>query len=334
MSPTVIRLAGGGRLAMQRPEPGRFWIRYSLKSWDSPPLPWTDLAAGSLGDASGRSWAPGLAAETPSDEVLYLPPVPSRRAAARDELARQRLRFGGPALIQLLPGETTAVPPVSGLAFVFDLLHCLLERDLGALRALPCEAAAVWPLVPGLTDDPALWEQGCRELAAAGARCVQALTLALTPSDRRRLAEGWGGEKAFDALFHGLAPAERDFARVAARHGLEPFLARPVPELPAMLGSNRWFGGALALAGELWLRLGRPVETGQALYRDARWVDRALYLLKDLAQEGNLGVLPVSPLSREIVTELAEAGESEQLARLLAEYLAPAEAPGDDQEEP
>ena len=85
-----------------------------------------------------------------------------------------------------------------------------------------------------------------------------------------------------------------------------------------MLGAgNRRIGGALALAAEIWLRLGRPIETGQALYRDARWVDRSTYDLEALAREGNLGVLPLDPLSREIVAEYEEAGESERLAQLL-----------------
>ncbi len=96
-----------------------------------------------------------------------------------------------------------------------------------------------------------------------------------------------------------------------------------------MLGAaNRRIGGVLALAAEIWLRLGRPVETGQALYRDARWADRTTYDLEALAREGNLGVLPLDPLSREIVAECEEAGESEHLARLLQEYLAPEEDPG------
>jgi hypothetical protein len=284
-----------------------------------------NLAAGTLGDwgkgAKARSSDWAALGEIPLDDVLYVPPVLPRRAAARDELARDRLVGGTPVLIQLFPGETTTVPPVSGAAFVFDLLAALLERDLGSLRRLPSEATAVWPLLPGLTDDPALWELGCRDLVAAGARCVQALTPALTPADRRRLAEQWGQEEAFDALFHRQPPCERDFARVAHRHGLEPFLPRPLPRPPVHGAANRRIGGALALAGEVWLRLGRPVETGQALYRDARWVDRAPYDLEALAREGNLGVLPISSLSREIVAECAEAGESERLARLLAEYL-------------
>ena len=322
--------------ASQLPEPGRFWIRYVPKSWEAPERPWINLAAGTLGDWSrqpkGRAAEIASLAETPLDDVLYLPPVPPRRAAARDELAQSRLVAGTPVLVQLLPGEETTVPAVTGAAFVFDLLQALLERDLGALRRLPAGSTAAWPLVPGLTDDPALWELGCRDLAAAGVRCVQAVALTLTPADRRLLAERWGGEEeAFDALFHREPRAERELARMAHRHGLAPFLPRPLPRSPVLGAANRRIGGALALAAEIWLRLGHPVETGQALYRDARWADRSTYDLEALTREGNLGVLPLDPLSREIVAECAEEGESERLARLLAEYLAPDESSGADE---
>jgi hypothetical protein len=323
------------KTASQLPEPGRFWIRYVPKAWEPPERPWTHLAAAALGDwGKGKPRSPDLAAlaETPLDDVLYFPPVPPRRAAARDEAARDRLMGGTPVLVQLLPGEESTVPSVAGAAFVVDLLQVLLERDLGALRRLPAGSTAVWPLLPGLTDDPALWELGCRDLATAGVRCVQALAPTLTPADRRRLAERWGGEEgAFDALFHREPRAERDFARAAHRHGLAAFLPRPLPRPPVLGAANRRIGGALALAAEIWLRLGRPVETGQALYRDARWADRTTYDLEALAREGNLGVLPLDPLSREIVAECEEAGESERLARLLHEYLAPEEDPGADE---
>lgn len=318
--------------AAQLPEPGRFWIRYVPRHWEEPERLWVNLAAGRIGEWGARARAagfPDLTAAQP-DDVLYLPPVPPSSAAARDELARARLVNGAPVLVQLFPGEETSVPPTSGGAFVFDLLQVLLERELEALGRLPSGSAAVWPLVPGLTDDPALWELGCRELAAAGVRCVQALTLSLAPADRRRLAERWGGDEAFDALFHGPEPAERDFARAAHRHGLEPFVSRPLPRPPAAVTGNRWLGGVLALAGELWLRLGRPVEQGHAFYRSARWIDRSPYDLEALAREGNLAVLPFDAMSRELVAECAAMGESERLARLLAEYVAPEETGADE----
>jgi hypothetical protein len=331
------------RPASQLVEPGRFWIRYVPKSWEPPERPWVNLATATLGEwgrhpKTKYAEISALAdvAGMPLDDVLYLPPVPPRRAAARDELAQARLVAGTPVLVHLLPGEETTVPNVTGAAFVIDLLQLLLERDLGGLRRLPAGVTAVWPLLPGLTDDPALWELGCRDLAAAGVRCVQGLALTLDPADRRQLAERWGGEDgAFDALFHREPRSERELARAANRHGLAPFVARPLPRPPLLGAANRRIGGALALAAELWLRLGRPVETGQALYRDARWADRTSYDLEALAREGNLGVLPLDPLSREIVDEVADADDHDTpgplLAHLLADYLAPEEISGADE---
>ncbi|HEV7505440.1 MAG TPA: hypothetical protein VGS07_11050 [Thermoanaerobaculia bacterium] len=327
-------LSGEAKPAAQLPEPGRFWIRYVPRAWEPSERPWVNLASGTLGEwgrtAKAKPSDLTALAETPLDDVLYFPPVPPRRAAARDEVARARLMAGTPVLVQLLPGEESTVPRVTGAAIVFDLLPALLDRDLGRLRRLPTGASAMFPLLPGVTDDPALWELACRDLAAAGVVCVQALAPALEPSDRRRLAERWGEEEAFEAVFHREPPAERDFARLAHRHGLEPFLPRPLPRPPVLGAGNRRIAGVLALAAELWLRLGRPVDAGQALYKDARWIDRSGYDLEALAREGNLGVLPLDAASREIVAECAESGESEHLDRLLADYLAP-DGPGTDE---
>ncbi|HYO14006.1 MAG TPA: hypothetical protein VE685_12495, partial [Thermoanaerobaculia bacterium] len=276
MTRAASGVTGVEKPASQLPEPGRFWIRYAPKGWEAPDRPWVHLAAGTLGEwgraGKGKNVDLAALAEIPLDDVLYIPPVPPRRAAARDELARARLVGGTPVLVQLMPGEETTVPAVAGAAFVIDLLAALLDRDLGVLRRLPAGSAAVWPLLPGLTDDPALWELGCRDLAAAGVRVVQALSPTLSPADRRRLAERWGVDKeeeTFDALFHREPPSERTFARVAHRHGLAPFLPRPLPRPPVHRAGNRKIGGAHALAGELWLRLGKTVEPGKALFRAA-----------------------------------------------------------------
>lgn len=312
----------------QLPEPGRFWVRYLPKAWETPDRPWVHLGGARLGEWVRRG-APRPALEslsdTPLDDVLYLPPVPSKRGPARDELATARLMDGTPVLVQLFPGEEPKIPPVQGVTFVHDLLAVLMDGDLGKLDRLPTGASAVWPLIAGLTDDPSLWDEGCRRLALAGARCAQALAPALTPQDRHRLLdEKEGGDDLFDALFHREPPPERDFARVANRHGLDPFLARPLPRAPIVGRENRRIGEVLALVAELWLRLGRPVEQGQSFYRSARWVDETTYDLEALAHEGNLAVIKVfDDRSLDLVAEVVETGESSLLAELLAEYVAP-----------
>jgi hypothetical protein len=329
------------RPASLLPEAGRFWIRYVPRAWEPPEQPWVHLAEGRLGEW-GRAAAQaaqkaaaganlfGLLAEEPLDDVLYLPPVPARRAAARDKLASSRLVDGTPVVLQLFPGDESSVPAVSGVAFVYDLLPALLARDIERLGKVPAGAgvAAVWALIPGLTDDPALWEEGCARLAAAGVRCVQGMAPELSPSDRRRLAERWGKEKEkedeeelFTALFHREPPSERDFARAAARHGMTPFLQRPLPRPPVLRIENRRIGGALALIAELWLRLGRSEEQGQAFFRAARWIDATLHDIEAVVDEGNLAVLPFDPASRDAVAEIVESGEAALSSELLAEYL-------------
>jgi hypothetical protein len=325
------------------PESGRFWIRYVPRLWESPEQPWVHLADGRLGEwgraaaqkaAAGANAAFATLAEEPLDDVLYLPPVPTRRAAARDKLASSRLVDGTPVVIQLFPGEESTVPAVTGVAFVFELLPLLLNQDLDRLSRVPEGGAAVWALIPGLTDDPALWDEGCARLAAAGVRCVQAVAPALEPSDRRRLAERWGKDKdekerdeVFETIFHREPPPERDFARVAWRHGLEPFLPRPLPRPPVLRIENRRLGGLLAQIAELWLRLERSEEQGQAFFRSARWIDGTHYDVEALAEEGNLGVLPLDPASRAVLAETLEADEPSLLAELREEYLKEPEEP-------
>ncbi len=318
-----------GKPASQLPEPGRFWVRYLPKSWETPDRPWIHLATARLGEwarrPASRTGAVEALPDIPLDDVLYVPPVPSKRGPARDELATARLVHGTPVLVQLFPGEEPKIPSVQGVTFVFDLLSVLMEGDLGRLDRLPTGASAVWPLIAGLTDDPSLWDEGCRRLALAGARCVQAITPLLVPADRHRLLnELEGRDDLFDALFHREPPPERDFARAAHRHGLEPYLARPLPRAPILGRENRRIGEVLALAAELWLRLDRPVEQGQAFYRAARWVDETRYDLDALAHEGNLAVIKAfDEASLAVVADVVETGESELLAGLLADYVAP-----------
>jgi hypothetical protein len=284
--------------------------------------------AGDRGEAASTGTGdtrPGLILgdfEPPIDDLLYLPPVPERLAASRDALARRALAGGAPVLLQLLPGDTTSLAAGDGAVLVVDLLAALLAGGLERLAALPAAAtAAVWPLLPGITDDPDLWERGCRRLAGAGLVQLQALVPVLGPGDRRRLAAGLG-EEAFEALFHRQPPAERDLARAAHRHGLAPFLPRPLPRPPLSRAGNRRIAGLLALAAELWLRVGRPVEPAQSLFRAARWLDSTAYDVDALSREGNLAVVTaLDPLARRAVAEATGGGEPALVAELLAEYL-------------
>lgn len=313
------------RLTPQLAEPGRFWIRWRPRVWPGPgpPRRWTDLAAACLGVSApeGAIDFHALALPDPApDDVVYLPPVAAAQEPARRALAARLAAAGTPVLFQLAPGDP---PATADLAAVWDLLEPLLAGDLSALSRLPAGAVAAWPLVAGLTDADELCAAGCARLAAAGAAAVQGLALELSPAEKRGLAEG-RGEEVFRALFHGGAPSERAFASHARAHGLAVFAPRPLPPAPAWKAGNRRLGGRLALAAELWLRLGRPEGPAQALYRAARWADGETHDVARLAREGHLGLVPaLDDTARRLLAEAADpAGAPGLLDELAAAYAA------------
>jgi hypothetical protein len=302
-------------VAAQAIDPRHLWIRFAPRAWPGPPGWWTDLAAATLGESDPRA---AVAIEPPFDDLLYLPAVSPELEGQRLALARTHLALGTPVLLQRMPGEP---PPEGGAAAVYDLLPALLAGEVEALGSVPAGAAAVWPLIAGLTDDPGAWQAGCERLAAAGAAAVQAVELSLSPRRRRRLAEGRGPE-VFHALFHRPPRPEREFARCAHRFGLTPFLPRPLPRPPLAGAANRRLAAELLLLAELWLALGRPVGQGLAWSRAGRWVDESTYDVEALAREGNLGVVEaLDPNSRAAIEERARSGRLALLAELLAEYV-------------
>jgi hypothetical protein len=314
MSPSAMHRAV--RWSRQRPDPARLWIGVAPQGWPGPDGEWVDLAAGGM----GRS----LAALDPSapppellDDLVYLPPVAPPAAPLRDAVARACLEAGAPVLLQLRPGEDSAV---EGCLPVYDLTEPLLEQTLETLRRLPRGAAVLWPLVADLTDGEELRRRGLERLEAAGIACVRGLALQLDPADRRRLAE-LGDEETFHRLFHGEPPSEREFARAAHEIGLSPFVDRPLPVSPRR-AANRRLGALMALVAELWLRLGRPEAQGQIFYRAARWIDRSEHDLAALCREGNLPVVSwLDSRSRQVIEEYVARDESALLRELEAEYL-------------
>jgi len=290
-----------------RPEPARFWLALAPVAWSFEAAPWTDLAAVRL----GRSMDPARVGPWPPrepEDLTYLPPGSAAPAHAAER-----------CLSQLLPGQ-----PVVGHEgwIVWDLLPAVLARDLTTFDSL-APGSAVWPLIPGLTDDRALWDEAMPLLAAAGMRHVQPMALDLEPAEKRRLA-AFGDEGAFAALFHGgAAPSERAFSRVAARWGIRPFARRPVGSVAGRRRRNRHLAGDLLLAGELWLRCGRGETEGHALLRAGRWVEGAEHDVAALAREGHLDVVPwLDATSRAALREAAESGASRLLCELEEEYLA------------
>jgi len=345
--------AAAGRRAQrpvrQLPEPERFWIRFAPRAWPTAPaapVRWLDLARGGFGrpgteptdqpEPAGNELPP--LPDGPFDDVLYVPPVAPGYRAARDRALGPILEAGTPVLVQILAGEEPPprleIDERSAPVVVADLLDLFLaekadeaeepgEDDrLTRLERVPPGAVVVWPLVAGLTDGEAFREEGLGRLAGAGAAVVQPVVPELSPAERRGLAEG-RDDRVFDALFHGRSPDPSELARAVVRHGMAPFLERPLPRPPLGGAPGREIGGLLLLAGDLCQRLGYHGR-GQAHFRAARWVDRTRYDMKVLAAEGNLEVIPwLDPASQQIVREWARSGRSETVDTLIEEAVGP-----------
>jgi hypothetical protein len=263
---------------------------------------------------------PAAESVEPAGGLLYVPPVDRELAPARDRLVEELGRRGVPLLVQVDPEDgLSAGAPAEAIAV--DLLEALLSRRLDALGAVPRGAVALWPLLPALTDDEVLWDEGCRRLAAAGAACVQAMVPEVSPSDRRELAGGESEGAVFSRLFHGRAEGERRFAATAAAHGLEAFFRRR-PAGSDRRSRNQALAELLALGAELWLRLGRGEVQGQELFRASRWVEETAVDVRALAAEGNLEIVEAlrSPAA-EMVGEWARTETSATVEAWLTEYV-------------
>ena len=308
------------RWAPQPPDPLHFWIGLAPRGWPVGEELWIDLARGGLGSAARvfseipRGWT----AEAPS-VVVYLPPVPEELASRRSGLAGSLGDAGAPVLAQIPVGS---VASLDSEWVVFDPLEALLSGRLELLQGLPSGSRVAWPLIAGLTDRAELWDEGLAALAEAGVEHVQPVALELGPAEKRRLVERVG-EESFHSLFHGVRPSERLFSERAAERGFRPFLPRPLPTEGTIRGNQR-LAEQLALAGELWLRVGRSESGGQDLYRAARWVDRERHDLSTICREGNLGVFPwLDPTSALVITDFVSTGAAKLVQELEAEYLGP-----------
>ncbi|MEM1182548.1 MAG: hypothetical protein AAGM22_29645 [Acidobacteriota bacterium] len=310
------------RPVTQWPEPSRLWIASAPRTWRLTSELWCDLAIAELGGLQKPAvdiGMPDLDIEG-VDDTIYIPPVDSSLISARDELASELVEGGVPVLLQIKPGETAP----EGVIAVYDLLRPLLDGEPERLAEIPKGTAAIWPLIPGISDYPEGWDEGFDYLQAVGVETVQPIILDLSPVARRKLAEG-RSEEVFDALFHARQDGRRQraFASLASERGLKPFLARPEAStvVPRVL-SNRKIAEQLALAGELWLRLGRAVGPGQALLRAARGAESTNRDLAGLAREKNLKVLDwLDNRSRDIAEQWSEHGSSQRVKHLLAQYL-------------
>jgi hypothetical protein len=314
---------GGAALRSLRPEVASLWVRQAFRAWPGRHGRWIDLGDGRLGRAGDASSPLPREEEVGTVEgLLYVPPVDDRQRAARDALVAGLGRRQLPLLVQVVAGADAAAATAPGVeVLVVDLLEALLERRLDALEAVPAGAVALWPLVTGLTDDEDLWSRGCARLASAGVACAQAVAPDLAPAERRELAGGVEEGEAFSRLFHGRAASERRFAAVAAGHGLAPFFRRPGRRAERR-SRNQALAELLALAGEVWLRLGRPDVGGQDLFRASRWVEETAVDVRALARESNREIVDqLRGPAAAIVDEWARSEVSPTVDAWLAEYV-------------
>lgn len=307
------------------PEPARYWIRFAPKQWPAAERPALDLVERRIVWPEGDPRT-ALPEPPPHPEVAYLPPVPASRRAERERWIVDFERAHGIALAGVEADE--AVEPSATAVRVLDLLPLLLARaEPATVAAVPRTVAAVLPLIPGLSGHAASWAPWLTALAAAGRRTVTGVAVDLTPADRRRVAD-IAGEELWEAVFHGEAPAEREFAARAHAAGLSPFPPRPPLEASPRQQRNRALATALAETADLTQRLGRGEADAQSLFAAARHAEASALDLAALAREGNLGVVSwLSPAAREVAGEIAEHGRSARLEALRAALLAPPEAP-------
>lgn len=307
------------RLLPLIPDPEHAWIAFAPRDWPAAPLeaPWIDLARGRLGEPGRRETVSALHGE-PFDDVVYLPPVEAEFSAERNQLAAHLAAPGTPVLVQLFPGE---VPPTAAVTILWDPTTALLDGDLAPLALLPPSSSLLFPLLPGVTDDPDFLAAACRQLAQAGVAVVHPVIPNLTPAERRHFADT-RDETTFDRLFHGPPPDLRAFARIAHAHGLSPFFPRPLPRPPLVGTGNREVAGLVAWGAEIGDRLGRPAMAVQSLMRAARFLDRTHLDVRALAREGHLGLLDaLDAASREIVSDWAATGRSRWVEKAQVEYL-------------
>jgi hypothetical protein len=153
---------------------------------------------------------------------------------------------------------------------------------------------------------------------------VQAVVPHLDPAARRELASAAAEDAGFSRVFHARAGDERQFASVAARHGLAVFFRRR-GDGGDRRSRNAALAELLALGGELWLRLGRSEPQGQELFRASRWVDDSAVDVRSLALEGNLDVAEAlrGDVAAAIIEEWAATGSSAIVDAWLAEYATP-----------
>ncbi len=265
------------------PEAGRLWVSWVPERWPGSAAPWVALDRLGLGEAGVGfgldAWhLPAL------DGVVWIPPTPAPLLDARRALEAAHAARGTPVVSQRLPGDPA---PEAAVVDCLDLLPALVAgEDVVMATALAAGGGVViLPLVAGLCGGPEQWRAIAEAAAAVRVDAVVPMRLELEPLERRRLVE-IAGDSAFEAVFHGTPPSEREVAEAVAACGVNVLPTRPLPRPPLRGRGNRKLAGELLEAAELALRLEEPALVPAALFTAGRWVDATSYDVVGLVRDG------------------------------------------------
>jgi hypothetical protein len=274
-----------------RPEPANGWVRYRPTAWPDPGSEWTDPVRGGLGNlAPARTDLSALPAApaAPDSGLVWVPPVAAACVRQRDEWLEQATQHNQPCVVQVFAQQA---PPGVACQIWVDPLALVLERRADTMAGFPAGATLLWPLIAGITTDLDRFARVCTTVRDSGGCSVVPIALRLAPVERRLLARG--REDAYERLFHGPAPVEREYVRIAADHGLGGWFARtPSPGSPARQGRLEQVATIFGEIAELRTRMDDSPGRAAALFRAMREVERGEKDLEALWREGNLSVLP------------------------------------------
>ncbi|MBP7589451.1 MAG: hypothetical protein KBA72_15950, partial [Thermoanaerobaculia bacterium] len=185
------------------PLPSRFWIHHLPRRWPEADEPRLDLfehrivwppAAGQRQPAGERF--PGVAALA---DVAWVPPARKDRTREKSNLVLDLVAARVPVLDQFSARDEET--PAAGTTLVADLLACMLDDNLAMVDDLPEQAWIVVPLLPGLSSEPASWDEPLRRASERRPLAVVGVAPELSPLDRRKLVERLGEDR-FEAVHH------------------------------------------------------------------------------------------------------------------------------------
>ena len=249
-----------------------------------------------VGPWEAEPWSEALA-RLPAGPVLVGPCSSAENVRGAYRAAAEAALRAGRA-VYLLDPEPEGIPEGAGGAAV---VLCSWRPGppaaafpgLATARAAGLASAAIYPLVPGWTAEPAAMEALAAAAKSGGAASLTAI--ASTPDgearrgivEARAEAEPAAADAFFEVIHHGawterMAPLLAEARASAARHGMAFLPPRPV-------GRGERPGNAAASARLEELADAREAEEHRAALAHAavRWIDDAGRDLAAVAREGN-----------------------------------------------